>query len=288
MPGRINALERVLEPDPLISVVTIAFNAAAFIEQAIQSVLAQTYPGLEYIIIDGGSSDGTVDIIRRHASRLAYWHSRPDRGLTHAFNLGLAQSRGKWLIFLNADDFFLTPAAVEQMVPHLLAHPEADVVFGRRIIMTREPAPRPVPLRQIGGHPWSWQEFRRYDTIPHPAAFTNRRFFARVGDFNERFRTVMDYELFLRAGRHLRARFVPVEVTGMRQGGASGLNLIRNLLEARQAIAANQALPEWLSWVNFTGRLGRVYWGRLAHRVLRPIAAELSLADRVPGRFAGK
>ena len=85
---------------PLVSVITVCLNAATFIEQTIQSVIVQTYPGFEYIIIDGGSTDGTVDIIRKYESRLAYWHSKPDRGLGHAFNLGLVQAKGSWLLFL--------------------------------------------------------------------------------------------------------------------------------------------------------------------------------------------
>ena len=95
--------------DMLISVITVCFNAAEYIEQTITSVMAQTYPHLEYIIIDGGSRDGTVEIIRKYESRLAYWHSQPDRGIAHAFNLGLAQARGEWIVCLNADDILLTP-----------------------------------------------------------------------------------------------------------------------------------------------------------------------------------
>ena len=91
----------------LISIITVCLNAMEYIEQTITSVMAQTYPNLEYIIIDGGSLDGTVDIIRKYESRLAYWHSQPDRGIAHAFNLGLAQAHGDWILYLNADDLLL-------------------------------------------------------------------------------------------------------------------------------------------------------------------------------------
>ena len=89
---------------PHISVITVCLNGAEFIEQAIQSVLSQSYPLMEYIIIDGGSTDGTREIVHSYESRLDYWHSRPDRGVAHAFNCGLTQAQGDWILFLNADD----------------------------------------------------------------------------------------------------------------------------------------------------------------------------------------
>jgi glycosyltransferase involved in cell wall biosynthesis len=181
----------------VISVITVCFNAVDYIEQTITSVMAQTYPNLEYIIIDGGSLDGTVEIIRKYESRLAYWHSQPDRGIAHAFNLGLAQAHGDWIVCLNADDILLTPTVMEQMAPHLLLHQDDDVVFGQMVSLTRDKHPKLVPLCRSCGGPWRWQEFRRVNRIPHPATFTHRHYFDRVGCFDESFRIAMDYELFL-------------------------------------------------------------------------------------------
>jgi glycosyltransferase involved in cell wall biosynthesis len=266
--------------DPLISVITVSFNAAEYIEQTITSVLAQTYPNLEYIIIDGGSIDGTVEIIRKYDSHLAYWHSQPDRGIAHAFNLGLAQAHGDWLVCLNADDILLAPTAIEQMVPHLRLHYDADVVFGQMLSLTRDMNPEPVPLIRYGGRPWRWQEFRRVDRIPHPAAFIHRHYFDRVGCFDESFRIAMDYELFLRARGGLRAQFVPLTLVGMRAGGLCVKNIINTLQEAKRAQIKNQALPKWVSEVNFLLRVGRVYIGMMAHRVLDPIAPKINWPDR--------
>lgn len=269
---------------PHISIITVCFNKAEFIEQTIQSVLSQSYPFIEYIIIDGGSTDGSVEIIRRYASRLAYWHSRPDRNVVHAFNLGLAQVHGDWILYLNADDFFLEAAVVEKMVPHLIIHKDADVVFGETIIMECSRDCKPAPMRQIHGHPWSWQEFRRRDTIPHPSSFTHRRYFERVGGFDESYSIATDYELFLRGGKELRTQYVPLAVTGMREGGCSRKKLVVTLLEARRAIYETKALPFWLSWVNFFYLLTRTYLGLLAHKVLDPLAPQITW----PGRNAGE
>jgi len=271
-------------PDRLISIITVCFNAAEYMEQTITSVLEQTYPGLEYIIIDGGSQDGTVGIIRKYESRLAYWHSRPDRGIAHAFNLGLAQAHGDWLLYLNADDLLLAPTVVAQMVPHLLLHQDADVVYGQMISLTREQDPKPVPLCKIGGHPWRWQEFRRRNMIPHQAAFTSRHFFDRVGGFDESFRMAMDYEHFLRAREGLRAQFVPLALVGMRAGGRCVNDIAITLREFKRAQIKNQALPRWIAELNFYSWLGRLYSGRLAHLILDPFASKLNWPGRTMRR----
>jgi glycosyltransferase involved in cell wall biosynthesis len=221
---------------PLISIITACFNAAEFIEDTIRSVLGQTYPHLEYLIIDGGSTDGTVEIIRRYVPRLAYWHSRPDRGLAHAFNLGLAQARGEWVLFLNADDYLTDAAVIADMVPHLHTHRDADVVYGRIALIARDgrDAGHPTDLR---GGPWRWQQYRFICTIPHQGAFT-------------------------RAGPRLKAVFVPRLVSHMRDGGVS--QDVPNILrEWRQAQLVNRAAPVWLIWANY---LSRAAWNRWKSR----------------------
>jgi glycosyltransferase involved in cell wall biosynthesis len=268
---------------PLISVITISFNSAGFIEPTIQSVLSQTYPYIEYIIIDGGSTDGTVDIIRNYASRLAYWHSKPDCGISHAFNLGWAQSHGQWLLFLNADDFFLEKSVVQKMVPHLIQWNDADVVIGRTIKMTCHRDSRPAPLRRIWGQSWRWQEFRFKNTIPHQSAFTDRRYFDRVGGFDETFRIAMDYDFFLRGGNELRVKCVPIAVSGMREGGVS-TNIVSAWREAMRAQLANKTLPQALAWLNFFWRIGHHYLTLLAHKILDPLAPKITW----PGKNSGK
>ncbi len=265
---------------PFISIITVCFNAEDFIEQTIRSVLSQTYSRIEYLIIDGGSTDATKDIIQRYESRLAYWHSRPDRGVAHAFNLGLAQAQGEWLLYLNADDLLLEPTAIEHMAVQLARHPEAEVIFGQMVSLTREKDPKPVALCKVGGHPWRWQEFRRFNTIPHQAAFTRRAYFDRVGGFDETFRIAMDYDLFLRAREGLRAQFVPVVMVGMRAGGVCVTHIVDTLREFQRAQIKNRALPRWLAEVNFRWRAARLYAGKMAHLVLDPLASKITWPGR--------
>ena len=212
------------EAYPFISIITVSLNASGFIEQTIQSVLNQTYPNLEYVIIDGGSVDGTVNIIQKYESSLSYWHSKPDRGLYHAFNLGLQHARGDWILYLNADDYFWDHRVLERMGPHLKRHRGADVVFGQVGMIPRN-GENPEPTAFFGA-PWRWPQFRLICTIPHQAALTRRGYFQRWGIFDERWRIAGDYELYLRAGAALMARFVPEVVSVMREGGLSLGNVI--------------------------------------------------------------
>jgi glycosyltransferase involved in cell wall biosynthesis len=264
---------------PLISVITVCLNAATFIEQTIQSVLAQTYPKIEYIIIDGGSTDGTVDIIRKYESRLAYWHSKPDRGLAQAFNLGLVQAKGAWILFLNADDFFLNPTVLDEMAPYLAAHPEADVIYGDTVIMSFASEPKPMPFRRGQSASWSWQKLRwlgMFGTIPHQSAFTSRRYFARVGNFAEGLKISVDYEHYLRGGRNLRVLHVRLPVSGMRVGGLAARNIIQTFRECRWGQQQTGALPPPLAWLSFFYMVGRYYLSRMLHRILDPLYSRVA------------
>jgi len=204
---------------PLISVVTICYNAESYIACCINSVLNQDLKDFEYIVIDGGSSDGTVDVIKQYQGRLAYWHSRPDSGLSHAFNLGLEQVHGQWVLFLNADDYFLDGGVLARMAPVLRSSEEKDVVYGFIQRVSREDSP--VAVEPPYGGPFSWRGFLKKNTIPHPSAFTNAKYIQRVGIYDEHYKVAMDYEFYLRGGPSLRVLFYPELVTCMRDGGVS-------------------------------------------------------------------
>ncbi len=237
---------------PLVSVITACLNAEEFLVETIESVLGQSYPHMEYIIIDGGSTDGTVEIIKRYANKLAYWHSQPDRGLAHAFNLGLSKAQGKWVLFLNADDYLFNSYVIENMVPYFKQNGDADVIFGQIAWASRQHEDY-IKSFSIRGRPWRWRTFRFVCTIPHQSAFTRRKYFEAVGYFNEDLRIAMDYEIFLRRGPRLRAVFVPQIISLMRSGGVSS-NVIATLKEWRKAQILTRATPNWLIWGNYLAR----------------------------------
>src|SRR3989337_3125219 len=114
---------------PLVSIVTPSYNQGSFLEETIRSVLGQDYPHLEYIIVDGGSSDGSGEIIQRYSDRLAWWISEPDQGQTDAINKGFSRAKGEIFAWLNSDDTYL-PGAVSEAVSFLSSHPEVGMVYG--------------------------------------------------------------------------------------------------------------------------------------------------------------
>ena len=116
----------------VVSIVTPSFNQARFLDATIQSVLRQDYPHIEHLVIDGRSTDGSVEIIRRHASRVALWTSEPDAGQSNAINKGFAQATGSIFAWLNSDDL-LAPSAVRTAVEYLQEHPDAGSVYGDRL-----------------------------------------------------------------------------------------------------------------------------------------------------------
>jgi len=182
---------------PLVSIITPSFNQAGFLEETIQSVLGQSYPRLEYILVDGGSSDGSLQIIQRYASRLAWWVSEPDKGQTDAINKGFSRARGEILAWLNSDDTY-HPGAVAEAVGYLLSHPQAGMVYGDAdLINERGEVIGRFPARQT-----DYARLRRgYVHIPQQAAFFRASLWRQVGPLDPTFYFAMDYDLWVRLAK---------------------------------------------------------------------------------------
>lgn len=180
-------------PQPLVSIVTPSLNSAPFLRECIESVLAQDYPNIEYIVMDGGSTDKTPAILEQYRERITRVHSAPDFGQGQAINRGLAASQGDIVAFLNADDAYL-PQAVGQAVRAFAAHPGAAVVYGNAYHIA-------VDGSTIA--PYPTQDFDRASLarscyICQPAAFVRRQAFERAGAINPALHYVLDYDLWLR------------------------------------------------------------------------------------------
>ncbi|MDD5371442.1 MAG: glycosyltransferase family 2 protein [Anaerolineaceae bacterium] len=182
---------------PLVSIVTPSFNQACFLETTLRSVLEQDYPNIEYFVMDGGSQDGSREILERYASRLAGWVSEPDQGQTDAINQGFARANGKYLAWLNSDDTY-EPGAIREAVAYLEAHPEAGAVYGdtnfideQGSIIGRFPA-RQTDLARLR---------RGYVHIPQQATFFRADLWRRVGPLDPSFFFAMDYDLWVRLAR---------------------------------------------------------------------------------------
>lgn len=190
---------------PLVSIVTPSYNQARFLEATIQSVLSQDYPNLEYIIVDGGSTDGSLEIIRKYADRLAWWVSEPDRGQTDAINKGFARARGEIFAWLNSDDTY-EPGAVRAAVEFLMGHPEVGLVYGDANFIDEEG-------RIIGKFDARQTDYRRlrrgYVHIPQQAAFFRASFWKEVGPLDPSFYFAMDYDLWVRIAARAPIVYVP-------------------------------------------------------------------------------
>jgi glycosyltransferase involved in cell wall biosynthesis len=196
-------------PLPKISIITPSLNQGEFIEQTIQSVLNQEYPDLEYIIIDGGSTDSTLDILRGFDNRII-WISEPDRGQSHAINKGLRMASGQVLAFLNSDDIYL-PGALLNVGRHFLKNPGSAWLTGK----CRNIDHNGFEIRRAITHYKNfWLCIRSYrvllimDYISQPSTFWHRRILEKVGFFDEGLQFAMDYDYWLRIGQHFRLDYL--------------------------------------------------------------------------------
>ncbi len=204
IPASYRKLPPLPEP-PRITVVTPSYNQAAFLERTLKSVLDQDYPNLEYIVQDGGSADGTTEVLEHYQDRLARWESAQDRGQSHALNLGFRHATGELLAYLNSDDLLL-PGSLHYVARYFAAHPEVDVVYGHRIVIDAQD-------REVGRWvlpPHDNEILSWVDYVPQETLFWRRSIWDRIGArIDEDFAFAMDWDLLLRF-RDAGARFARV------------------------------------------------------------------------------
>lgn len=199
-----------MQQNAIVSIVTPSLNTGRFIEETIRSVLAQDYPSIEYIIMDGGSTDGTEEIVKRYAGRLRYV-SGPDRGAADAVVRGFRLSRGSILAWINADDVYL-PGAVRRAVDSLNGNPEAAAVYGdaRWVDAAGNPIER-YPTCDFDSELLAQECF-----ICQPACFFRRSALETVGSLNTRLQFAFDYDLWIRMARQYRLIHLPEDLAESR------------------------------------------------------------------------
>jgi len=192
-----------METFPRISIITPSFNQVSFIEQTISSVISQNYPNLEYIIIDGGSSDGSVEIIRKFENKIAFWVSEADRGQAHAINKGLQLATGNIIAYLNSDDYYLE-GALHRVADHFANHPEVDLIHGRcRIVDERgtKVDERVGSITRYEEIVDLWDFWWNGRNFVQPEVFWTRRIMDKVGFLREDLFWGLDYDYWVRIMR---------------------------------------------------------------------------------------
>jgi glycosyltransferase involved in cell wall biosynthesis len=178
----------------LVSIITPSYNQSDFLRETIRSVLGQTYPHIEYSIVDGGSTDGSLALINNYADRLTWWVSEKDAGQTDALNKGFARAKGQIFAWINSDDTY-EPGAVAAAVEYLRAHPEVGLVYGDTNYIDGRG-------RVIGKFPAAQTDYTRlrrgYVHIPQQAAFFRSELWHELGPLDPSFYFAMDYDLWVR------------------------------------------------------------------------------------------
>lgn len=239
---------------PLVSVVTVVRDGERTLRRAMESVLGQDYAPLEYIVIDGGSTDGTLDVIREHADRLAFWSSEPDAGIADAFNKGIRRARGEWIGLINADDW-LEPGAVAAVVA---AGEGAAVVHGWMRIWQED------GRKEI--HRPNADLLAREMTLAHPTCFVRRSCYERHGLFDPSLRIAMDYDLMLRLWRAGEAFVEVPRVLANADAGGVSYRSWRHARAEERAVKIRNGVPPVAAW-------GYFYWQRLRRAVASALRA---------------
>ncbi len=247
-----------------VSIITVVYNGAETVAEAIESVLEQTYPTVEYIVIDGGSTDGTQAIVQRYGARISQFVSEPDGGLYEAMNKGLSRATGEVVGILNADDLYRHPDTLSRIMATFAAQ-KADAVYGDLVYSRRDAPNRVMRYWQAGRYrPGA---FLRGWMPPHPTFFVKTDVYRKYGYFNTNLRTAADYELMLRlVHKHtIRVAYLNEVVVVMRLGGVSNSSLknrLRANREDRIAWKLNKIRPGVLTlWLKPLRKLGQ-FWHR--------------------------
>ncbi|WP_425058549.1 hypothetical protein SCACP_32080 [Sporomusa carbonis] len=251
------------ELEPKVSIITVCFNSANTIEKTIESVIIQDYPNMEYIIIDGGSTDGTIDLIERYEQYISHWLSEKDNGISDAFNKGISKASGDLVGIINSDDWY-APEAIKHVVEAFKSNPEIGFVFGDLIISDTEGQ----PLYSQTGDPY-YQRMIAFDmpSIPHPTVFVRKEIYERFGGFSTDYKTAMDYEFLLKLWKNgVAGLYLPVILAYMRLNGESDVNYTRGYHEVMR-ISVHYGYNYYFAFFRFCFKCCKTFTKKVLQRI---------------------
>ncbi len=220
-----------------ISLLTVSYNSAATIRDTIESIRKQDYPAIEYIVVDGNSKDGTVDIIKEHSTFITHWVSEPDKGIYDAMNKAIDLATGDVVGILNSDDFYSSEHIISQ-VADAFNNPQIDAIFGDLVFV--EPDNLQKTVRTYSSAKWNPSKFARGFMPAHPTFFVRRKYYEQFGLFRTDYKIAADYELLIRFlyVHKLTYKYLPLTMVKMRRGGVSSRNFMSNIVLNNEIIRA--------------------------------------------------
>ena len=245
-----------------VSIITVSFNSAKTIADTIDSVLSQDFPEIEYIIVDGCSTDGTVDIIRQNENRISQCISEKDQGMYDAMNKGIAMATGDVIGILNSDDVYMNAHVISDLM-RLMHSQNTEVVFADLILVDSSNQNKVLRYYDSGRfHPNKF----KYGWMPaHPTVFVKRELYQRVGKFSTTYQIAADYEMLIRMLAIEKASYAyyPKPVVRMRSGGASTSGISRNWILNQEIIRACKENGIYTNLFMLLLKVPAKLWGRL-------------------------
>jgi glycosyltransferase involved in cell wall biosynthesis len=218
-----------------LSIITVVYNGRTTLGDTIQSILNQDYPNIEHIIIDGGSTDGTIELVQSYGNQIAKFISEPDRGMYDAMNKGIRLATGDIIGILNSDDFYADTDVISTVVQTFQQH-QVDSVFGDLVFVN--PDDLKTVVRYYGSANFHPSRFAYGWMPPHPTFFVKRHAYEQYGLFKTDYKIAADYEILIRflAKHQLTYRHIPKVMVNMRPGGVSTTNFKSNWILNREIV----------------------------------------------------
>lgn len=250
-----------------ISIITVSLNNQSTIEDTIRSVIGQEYPHIEHILIDGGSTDGTLDIINRYRSRIAHLVSEQDKGIYDAMNKGIASATGDIIGLINSDDILADASVLQRVSDIFLNNPGIDACYGDLCYVRQNDLTQIVRYWRPG--PYKNGLFKKGWVPPHPTLYVRRAIYEKWGGFDISYRIAADFELMLRfmVTHHIKTAYIPHIMVKMRLGGTTNRslkNILLQNLEIRRALRGHNVPSSLIGFMLHKG------WSRLLQFAHRP------------------